>query len=62
MSRSRRRLGSYRVMPGFCRSRYDAKNLKSAMKTVHYRRPTLIHLGCMIEMYIYIYIYIYLYI
>ena len=35
---------------GFCRSRYDAYNPKSAMKTVHHWRPTLMHLGCMIEM------------
>ena len=35
---------------GFCRSRYDAKNPKSTMKTVHHWRPTLMHLGCMIEM------------
>ena len=33
----------------FCRSRYDAYNPKSAMKTVHHWRPTLMHLGCMIE-------------
>ena len=44
---------------GFCQSRYDAYNPKSAMKTVHHWRPTLMHLGCMIEKeYIYIYIYI----
>ena len=35
---------------GCCRSRYDArKNPKSAMKTVHHWRPTLMHLGCRIE-------------
>ena len=33
-----------------CRSRYDAKNPKSAMKTVHHWGPTSMHLGCMIEM------------
>ena len=42
---------------GFCRSRYDAYNPKSAMKIVHHWNPTLMHLGCMIEIYIYIYIY-----
>ena len=34
---------------GFCRSRYDAYNPKSVMKTVPHWRPTLMHLGCMIE-------------
>ena len=35
---------------GCCRSRYDAKKTKSAMKIVHHWGPTLMHLGCMIEM------------
>ena len=47
--RSTSRSRSSRVMPGFYRSRYDAYNPKSAMKTGHHWRPTLMHLGCMIE-------------
>ena len=48
--RSRRRLGSSRVMPGllsepiWCRN-----NPKSAMKTVASLKTSLMHLGCMIE-------------
>ena len=38
---------------GFCRSRYEAYNPKSAMKTGHHWRPTLMHLGCMIEIIIF---------
>ena len=35
---------------GCCRSRYDAKKKpKSVMKPVHHWGPTLMHLGCMIE-------------
>ena len=48
--RSRRRLGSSRVVPGFLSEPiWCKKKLKSAMKTVHHWRPTLMHLGCMIE-------------
>ena len=51
-SRSRRRLGSSRVMPGLLSEPIWCKKnpTKSAMKAVHHWRPTLMHLGCMIEM------------
>ena len=57
MSVPRRDQGGGLALPescrGFCRSRYDIYNPKSAMKIVHHWRPTLIHLGCLIEIYIY---------
>ena len=41
---------------GFCRSRYDAKITRNRRwRQLHHWRPTLMYLGCMIEIHIYIY-------